>query len=72
MLELIILIGLITDLIAAFMIYYGKIFRSIETIEQMSNYSEHEIKHRILETKLSRIGSILLIVGFLIQILGYL
>jgi hypothetical protein len=54
------------------MMYYGKIFRSVEKIEQMSNHSKHEIKHRILETQLSRFGAILLIAGFLIQILGYL
>jgi hypothetical protein len=72
MLNFIILIGLIIDLIAAFMMYYGKIFRSVEKIEQMSNHSEHEIKHRILETQLARFGAILLIAGFLIQILGYL
>ena len=36
MLDIVILIGLIIDLIAAFMIYYGKIFRSIDTIEKMS------------------------------------
>jgi hypothetical protein len=71
-LNYIILIGLIIDLIAAFMMYYGKIFRSVEKIEQMSNHSKHEIKHRILETQLSRFGAILLIAGFLIQILGYL
>ena len=72
MLNFIILIGLIIDLIAAFMMYYGKIFKSVEKIEQMSNRSEHEIKHRILETQLARFGAILLIAGFLIQIVGYL
>ena len=65
------MIGLIVDVIAAFMIYYGKIFRSTETIEQMSKHSEHEIKHRALETRLARLGAILIIVGFIIQILGY-
>ena len=71
MLDIIILFGLIIDLIAAILIYYGKIFRSVETIEKMSRYSEEEIKHRIFETKLARVGSILLILGFLIQIIGY-
>ncbi len=71
MLDIVIMIGLIVDVIAAFMIYYGKIFRSTETIEQMSKHSEHEIKHRILETRLARLGAILIIAGFVIQILGY-
>jgi len=71
MLDTIVLFGLIIDLIAAILIYYGKIFRSVETIEKMSKYLEEEIKHRIFETKLARVGSILLILGFLIQIIGY-
>lgn len=71
MIDLIIVIGLIVDVIATFMMYYGKIFRSTKTIEQISTFSEHEITHRILETRLARLGAILLIVGFLIQILGY-
>ncbi|HXS60199.1 MAG TPA: hypothetical protein VN703_05245 [Candidatus Sulfopaludibacter sp.] len=71
MLDIIIIFGLIIDLIAAILIYYGKIFRSVETIEKMSKYLEEEIKHRIFETKLARVGSILLILGFLIQIIGY-
>jgi hypothetical protein len=54
------------------MMYCSKIFRSVEKIVQMSNHSEHEIKHRILETQLARFGAILLIAGFLIQIIGYL
>lgn len=69
--EIIILIGLVIDVIAAIMMYYGKIFRSIQTIEQISKHSEHEIKHRILETQLARLGVILLIAGFVIQIIGY-
>ena len=51
--------------------YYGKIFRNYETIEEMSKQSEHEIKHRIFETRLARFGAILLIIGFCIQIIGY-
>ncbi|HEU5120612.1 MAG TPA: hypothetical protein VFT71_06465 [Candidatus Nitrosocosmicus sp.] len=58
-------------MIAAIMMYNGKIFRSTETIEQISKHSEHEIKHRILETRLARLGAILLIVGFVTQIIGY-
>ena len=72
MIDLIIVIGLVIDVIAALMMYYGKIFRSTKTIEQISKHSEHEIKHRILETQLARLGAILLIVGFVIQIAGYI
>ncbi|WP_148686482.1 hypothetical protein [Candidatus Nitrosocosmicus hydrocola] len=71
MLDIIIVIGLLIDVVAALMMYYGKIFRSSQTIEQISKHSEHEIKHRILETQLARLGAILLIVGFVIQIIGY-
>lgn len=66
------MIGLIIDLIAAILLYYGKIFRSTETIKLMSQEREHEIKHRLLETRLAQIGAILLILGFLIQIIGHI
>ena len=62
---------MIIDLIGAILMYYGKIFRNYETIEKMSKQSEHEIKHRIFETRLARFGAILLIIGFCIQIIGY-
>lgn len=71
MIDIIIVIGLLIDVVAALMMYYGKIFRSTQTIEQMSQHSDHEIKHRILETRLARLGAILLIIGFIIQIIGY-
>jgi hypothetical protein len=70
-LDIVIVIGLLIDVIAAIMMYYGKIFRSTQTIEQMSKHSDHEIKHRVLETRLARLGAILLIVGFVVQIIGY-
>ena len=72
MIDIIIVIGLLIDVVAALMMYYGKIFRSTQTIEQMSKHSDHEIKHRILETRLARLGAILLIIGFTIQIIGYM
>ena len=71
MFDVVVLLGLVIDLIAAILIYYGKIFRSIETIERMSKHLEEEIEHRTFETKLARVGAILLIFGFLIQIIGY-
>lgn len=71
MLDIVIMAGLVVDVIAAFLLYYGKIFRSTETIEQMSKHSEHEIRHRVLETRLARWGAILLIAGFMIQLAGY-
>ncbi len=72
MLESLILIGLIIDLIAAILLYYGKIFRTSENIKLMSYEHEQEIKHRLLETRLAQIGAILLIIGFFIQILGHI
>ena len=71
MLDIVIIIGLIVDIIAAFMMYYGKIFRSTETIELMSKHNKHEIKHRMLETQLARLCAILLIAGFIIQVIGH-
>ena len=70
-LDIVIMAGLVIDVIAAFLLYYGKIFRSTETIEQMSKHSEHEIRHRVIETRLARLGAILLIAGFIIQLVGY-
>ena len=70
-LDIVIMAGLVIDVIAAFLLYYGKIFRSTETIEQMSKHSEHEIRHRVMETRLARLGAILLIAGFIIQLVGY-
>ena len=61
MLDIVIMAGLVVDVIAAFLLYYGKIFRSTETIEQMSKHSEHEIRHRMIETRLARLGAILLV-----------
>jgi hypothetical protein len=72
LLESVVLIGLIVDLIAAILLYYGKIFRTRETIKLISYEGEHEEKHRIFETRLAQIGAILLIIGFFIQILGYI
>ena len=70
-LDIVIMAGLVVDVIAAFLLYYGKIFRSTETIEQMSKHSEHEIRHRVIETRLARLGAILGIAGFIIQLVGY-
>ena len=70
-LDIVKMIELVVDVTAAFLLYYGKIFRSTETIEQMSKHSEHEIRHRVTETRLARLGAILLIAGFVIQLVGY-
>jgi hypothetical protein len=72
MLDVVIIMGLIIDVIAAFMMYYGKIFRSAQTIEEISTFNEYEIKHRMTETRLARLGAILMILGFIIQIIGYI
>lgn len=71
MLDVVILSGLILDVIASFLLYWSKIFRSQKTIEKMSIEKEYEIEHRSAETKRARLGAILLIAGFMIQIAGY-
>lgn len=71
MLDSVILAGLIVDLVASFLLYWGKIFRNRGIIEKMSSEKEYEIDHRSMETKLARLGAILLISGFFIQIVGY-
>ena len=38
----------------------------------MSYEHEYEIKHRLLEIRLAQIGTILLIIGFFMQILGHI
>jgi len=71
MLDIICIVWINNSLIAPILIYYGKIFGSIETAVKMTTYSKEGIKHRIFEAKLARLGAILLILGLPIQIIGY-
>lgn len=67
-------IGLSFNLVAAFLIAYGRIFRSKETIRNESKIQGernlYEEKQRLKETRIAQIGAIIMVVGFAIQIIG--
>ena len=68
------LAGLLINLIASILISYGRIFRSRKTIEKESitdgHENIHEEKHRLIETRVAQVGTVLLAIGFAIQIWG--
>ncbi len=70
----IVLVGLVLRLIASIMIGYGRIFRSKRTVLEESRtdgYENiHEVKHRLLETRIAQIGAVLLSCGFSFQLFG--
>jgi hypothetical protein len=70
----IMVIGLSFNLIAAFLIAYGRIFRSKETIRNESKtqgeHNLYEEKQRLKETRIAQIGAIIMVIGFAIQIIG--
>jgi uncharacterized membrane protein (DUF106 family) len=70
----IVIIGLILNLIASFLIAYGRIFRSKKTIKKESHteagHNQEEEKHRLKETRIAQIGAGLMVVGFAVQIIG--
>ncbi|MDW0285657.1 MAG: hypothetical protein QN785_10470 [Nitrososphaeraceae archaeon] len=74
MVNILTLIGLVTNLIASILIGYGRIFRSKKTIEKESetHYDKniYEEKHRLIETRIAQVGAVLLAIGFAIQIWG--
>ena len=74
MVNSVIIIGLIFNLIASFLIAYGRIFRSKETIKNESktkgDHNPFEEKHRLKETRVAQIGAIIMVIGFAIQIAG--
>ncbi|MDQ4022280.1 MAG: hypothetical protein M3224_00970 [Thermoproteota archaeon] len=69
-----VIIGLVLNLIASFLIAYGRIFRSKETIKKESNteggHNTEEERHRLKETRIAQIGAGLMVVGFAVQIIG--
>lgn len=69
-----VIIGLILNLIASFLIAYGRIFRSKETIKKESNteggHNPEEERHRLKETRIAQIGAGLMVIGFAVQIIG--
>jgi len=70
----IIIIGLILNLIASFLIAYGRIFRSKHTIRNESktkgDHNPHEEEHRLKETRIAQVGAVIMVIGFAIQIIG--
>jgi hypothetical protein len=70
----IIILGLVLNLIASFLIAYGRIFRSKKTIQKESqtdkDYNPEEERQRLKETRIAQIGAVIMIAGFAIQIIG--
>ena len=70
----VVIIGLILNLIASFLIAYGRIFRSKKTIEKESKteggHNPEEERHRLKETRIAQIGASIMVAGFAIQIVG--
>lgn len=69
-----VIIGLILNLIASFLIAYGRIFRSKKTIKKESitdgGHNPEEERHRLKETRIAQIGAGLMVIGFAVQIIG--
>jgi hypothetical protein len=72
MVNSVVIVGL--SLIASMLIAYGRIFRSKKTIMKESqtdgHQNIHEIRHRLLETRIAQIGAALLSIGFALQLTG--
>jgi hypothetical protein len=74
MVNSVIVAGLVFNLVASFLMAYGRIFRSKETIKNESktkwDHNPFEEKHRLKETRIAQIGAIIMVIGFAIQIAG--
>ncbi|MBA3977976.1 MAG: hypothetical protein H0X50_07285 [Nitrosopumilus sp.] len=74
MVNRVIIIGLIFNLVASLLMAYGRIFRSKETIKNESKtkggHNPFEEKHRLKETRIAQVGTIVMVIGFAIQIAG--
>ncbi|MGA8912965.1 MAG: hypothetical protein WB443_08935 [Nitrososphaeraceae archaeon] len=75
--NLVLIIGLVTSLIASILMAYGRIFRTKHTIEKESNshtegLNKAEMTHRLIETRIAQLGAGLLILGFSIQIVAHI
>jgi len=74
MVNSVVIVGLSISLIASMLIAYGRIFRSKKTIMKESQtdglQNIHEIRHRLLETRIAQIGAALLSIGFALQLTG--
>jgi hypothetical protein len=74
MVKSLVIVGLGISLLASMLIAYGRIFRSKKTIMKESqtdgHQNIHEMKHRLLETRIAQIGAVLLSIGFALQLTG--
>ena len=74
MVKFLVIVGLGISLLASMLIAYGRIFRSKKTIMKESqtdgHQNIHEMKHRLLETRIAQIGAVLLSIGFALQLTG--
>lgn len=74
--DLVLIAGLIVSVIASVLIAYGRIFRSKREIERESKsnlgLNEAKMKHKLVETRAAQVGAILLIAGFLIQVIAHI
>ena len=63
----IVILGLVLNLIASFLIAYGRIFRSKKTIQKESRtnkeYNPEEERQRLKETRIAQIGAAVMIAG---------
>ena len=70
----VVIIGLILNLVASFLIAYGRIFRTKQTIHEESETSGHynmkEAHQRLIETRVAQGGAGLLMAGFAMQLVG--
>ena len=67
----IIILGLVLNMIASFLIAYGRIFRSKKTIQKESRTDKErnleEERQRLKETRIAQIGAAVMVAGFAID-----
>jgi predicted histidine transporter YuiF (NhaC family) len=70
----VVILGLALNLIASFLIAYGRIFRSRKIIQKESRNDKErnleEERQRLKETRIAQIGAAVMVAGFAIQIIG--
>ena len=74
MVNYVVILGLVLNLIASFLIAYGRIFRSKKIIQRESRTDKEgnleEERQRLKETRIAQIGAGVMVAGFAIQIIG--
>jgi hypothetical protein len=70
----VVILGLVLNMIASFLIAYGRIFRSKKIIQKESRTDKErnpeEERQRLKETRIAQIGAAVMVAGFAIQIIG--